>query len=387
MPRRTVLELAEYPFQFKGKSLRMNKAYSIQNYQSNTILTDDTFTYIDFFFSSHTKAMKYRDPALKARHGDASQYHYSFYWKQAMAFYNAAQTLPIESSPLASYYSMLNAVKALIAYREKYVDDFINDFSAHGLAEEKTMTGDSLEHIGVKRYDFGVFVHFGKMLEPDFATEWPKNTAWTLKKLLSNLAYLHRAFITTYTTPRRKIPEQFLPVAAGKAPVYRKANDGNLYLTVEVEKSHFSPSLVTIPSSALAAIAPEFVLEKNDGFILRSANGAKRNSDSISKELKELNTLLRKKFQYIKSERRLWYLRERIPASTNFINVSSMLIEMAAMHRFSEIVRYKPERLARLMSSNENWLIHEFLTLTLNQFIDEIAAEITGQDIMCTGVK
>ena len=60
---------------------------------------------------------------------------------------------------------------------------------------------------------------------------------------------------------------------------------------------------------------------------------------------------------------------------------------MAVMHRLSEIARYKPEQLGRLMESKENWLIHEFITLSLDQFIDELAAQITGQEIMCTGVK
>ena len=91
--------------------------------------------------------------------------------------------------------------------------------------------------------------------------------------------------------------------------------------------------------------------------------------------------------QYIKSSKRLWYLRRSNLGSSDIINANSMLIEMAAMHRFSEIVRYKPEQLARLMDSKENWLTHEFLSHALDQFIDEIAAEITGQDIMCTGVK
>lgn len=67
--------------------------------------------------------------------------------------------------------------------------------------------------------------------------------------------------------------------------------------------------------------------------------------------------------------------------------MNSMLIILATMHRFSEIVRYKPEQLARLLNSKKNWLIHEFLTMALDQFIDEIATEITGQDIMCTGTK
>lgn len=67
--------------------------------------------------------------------------------------------------------------------------------------------------------------------------------------------------------------------------------------------------------------------------------------------------------------------------------MNDMLITMAAMHRISEIVRYKPEQMGNIMKSKENWLIHEFLTLSLDQFIDEIAAEITGQEIMGVATK
>lgn len=273
--------------------------------------------------------MKYLNPALRVKYGDPNKYHFSFCWKQAMSFYLAAKALPIESSPLASYYSMLNAVKALIAYKKTYVDDFVVNFSSHGLLEDKHSIGEGLETIGVQRLDFGVFTEFGKILESNFGVIWPRRTAWTLKKMLYNLAFLHRAYVTTYTTPRgRRVPELFLPVKV-----------------------------------------------------------ARRNTDSISGELKALNTSLRKNFQYIKSSKRLWYLRCSNLGISDIINANSMLIEMAAMHRFSEIVRYKPEQLARLMNSKENWLTHEFLSHALDQFIDEIAAEITGQDIMCTGVK
>ena len=69
------------------------------------------------------------------------------------------------------------------------------------------------------------------------------------------------------------------------------------------------------------------------------------------------------------------------------INLSDLTINMAAMHRVSEIARYKPEQLNRLMKSKENWLLHEFIAQALDQFIDELAAEITKQDIMNAGQK
>lgn len=39
------------------------------------------------------------------------------------------------------------------------------------------------------------------------------------------------------------------------------------------------------------------------------------------------------------------------------------------------------------MNSRQNWLIKEFLDLGLQQFIDEISAEIAGANIMVTGYR
>lgn len=68
-------------------------------------------------------------------------------------------------------------------------------------------------------------------------------------------------------------------------------------------------------------------------------------------------------------------------------NINSMVLELAIVHRFSEIVRYKPEQMIELLNGKENWLIHEFLSLVLDQFMDEIACEITKQEIMPTRIK
>ena len=127
---------------------------------------------------------------------------------------------------------------------------------------------------------------------------------------------------------------------------------------------------------------------ENNNFALRSISGARRNAtDSLSAEFKTLNHNLRRNFQYVRSGKRLWYLKRTALPDSNVLNLNSMLIAMATMHRISEIVRYKPEQLAHLMDSKENWLIHEFISLALDQFIDEIAAEITGHDIMGTSTK
>jgi hypothetical protein len=210
----------------------------------------------------------------------------------------------------------------------------------------------------------------------------------TLKKLLYNLAFIHRAYITTYNTPRgARVPELFIPVKTAQAPCYYKGNDSNLYLKFEVDHSLFGVAPVSIPVVYVNSISSKFKISDDNNFVLQSVNGAKRNQDSLSSEFKNENDELRREFQYIRSSKKLWYLKRTALNHPEVMNLNSMLIIMAAMHRVSEIVRYKPEQMAHLLNSKENWLLHEFLTLALDQFIDELAAEITGQDIMCTGVK
>ena len=106
MPKRICLEIESVPYQYKGKKLTLKKCITHPDFQSSTVLTDDAFTYVQFFFQKNRKALKYKDPTSKIKYGDPNKYHYSFYWDQALIFYKAAKTLPIESMPLLSYYSM-----------------------------------------------------------------------------------------------------------------------------------------------------------------------------------------------------------------------------------------------------------------------------------------
>lgn len=393
MPKESELIVEKTPYQYKGKRLQISKCYNKPAFGSHTILTDDPFAYVEFYFSNKKKAMKYRDGSVsKAKYGKEQKFHYSFYWKQAKIFYNATKCLPLEATPLTAYYCMLNAVKAFLAYKSKYIEDFVKNFTQHGLGEERNMEEEKkLENICVRRQDKGIFVLFGKTLEPNFDEIWKSgdNNGISLKKLLYNLAFIHRAFITTYNQSRQnRMPELFLPVIAGQAPYYCKGNDNSLYLRVELDKNFFPASASTIWGRWQKCISDKFRIDEEENFHLLSVEGAKRNSnDSLNSKFKTFNDVLRKEFQYIRSDRRLWYLKSGSPTNHNIVNLNSMLITMAVMHRMSEIVRYKPEQMQHLLGSKESWLLHEFLTLALDQFIDELAAEITGEELMCTGIK
>ena len=58
----------------------------------------------------------------------------------------------MESVPLVSYYSMLNAVKAFLAFKCDYIEDFVEHFSRHGLFENTAISGNELStiHVDIK---------------------------------------------------------------------------------------------------------------------------------------------------------------------------------------------------------------------------------------------
>ena len=60
------------PLHINGRKLRMSKAYTKQENSRPTILTDDVFTFISFFYSSHTKSMRFIQPANKAKYSNGN---------------------------------------------------------------------------------------------------------------------------------------------------------------------------------------------------------------------------------------------------------------------------------------------------------------------------
>ena len=382
MPDTTAPKIDTNPHDHKGKPLRLTKAYTNQEFGRPTVLTDDPYTYVAFHFINHEKELRYNDQAIKKKYGDPNKYGYRFYWEQSAAFFQAAKHMPVESSPLASYYAILNAAKAYISFRSDFIDNFITHFNNHGLSEDRANIGESLHTIGVSRRERGVFPRFSSMLDGDFDAKWPLGMSRKVDELLYNLAFLHRAYHTTYPSPpNTTIPELFIPLESGKSPSFHPFTDLKHYLIVEPDRHYESHGSVSpdLPDS--------FEPYQADLSLIKSKAGAVTLADGVSEEMPSLTRKLRQEFQYIKSPVRLWYLKRTNLDDSRVLNINSMAIIFAVMHRFSEIVRYKPEQLRKLLGSKENWLIHEFLTLSLDQFVDEIAAEITGQDIMCTGRK
>ena len=389
MPKRNTIEYSDMPIQHKNQALRMKKPYTSQDYIKHTVLTDDIYTYVSFYFDVHKKAMKFVDQENKTKYGDPNQYKYSFYWNQSEIFYKSAKAIDVEASPVAAYYCMLNAAKAYVSYKSESADYFVNHFSNHGIYEDNSNSGNDLSTICIAHKEKGVFPLFASLLDEKFPVLWKSgnNNSISLKTLLYNMAFIHRAYMMTYSEKSRTIDELFVPLENGSTPSFYKANDGKVYLISKLDKKYFSYNATRIPSEYFKSFGEAYNEYSTKPFWLISSQGAAYSVGSVSKEIKELNSRYRKNYTYIKGNTRMWYLKRTCLNNNDVVNLSNMTLIMAAMHRISEIARYKPEQLRRLLQSKENWLLHEFITKALDQFLDELASEITQQDIMCTGVK
>lgn len=389
------------PYLFRGKHLGLYKTYQQPDFRSKTIFTDNVFPYVKLFLTRKDAKLKFASPNSESKFGPAGRFAPIFFWQQAEYYYNATLTSSLELKPLLSYYCMLNAAKAYLAQYTEKLDDAVNMFTSHGLKEDRSNTfkEKSLSNIQITRENKGVFVLFGTKLNKDFDAIWSSSTKFTLKELLYNMPFVHRSFCATYNKARgNKIEELFLPLILGESPSFHVVNS-RLVLAANLKSDIQQKLLTHIPTDFVCR--KEKISTGENIIQIRSISDSKKNVDSISQETKDLADKLRKQFVYISNPKKLWYLKRDIPQITSItsqnatsslsqsnnlhnIKLSTLTLNMAIMHRFSEIVRYQPQVLQSLLESEESWLIQEYINHALLQFVDEIACEITKRDIMGT---
>lgn len=363
------------PVEKDSVQLRLRKAYNNPNISKHTVLTDDAFTYVDFYFKTNKKRLN-----LDCNNANV---HYVTYWHQAQNFYTAAKVLPVESSPLPMYYCMLNAAKAYCLYYAADPKDIVRDLHQHGICEgnsnhfeENSRKRKSLKEIFVSRKSYGVFSAFSKLLDQKFEKNWEQSEVFSLSQLLGSLAFVHSAYSSTYNITREQ--ESFIPLAARESPVFYFCSDGKIHLVVPLQKSYFSKNSVKLPQKIVDSLPDKLAVSDFDPFCLISTETI------LKKEIKKKHSEYRALFSEITADMPIWYLNKTNNSLNNINDLSKIL---AVTHRLSEIVRYKPEQMEELLNGKENWLLHEFILLALDQFIDKISCEITKQEIMPTRKK
>jgi hypothetical protein len=338
------------PVTIGPRIVRPHKAVHGAQFEMRTVLTTDPFNYVDLWLRRQHKS-------------DAL-----FYWRQARAFYHAAQGLPVEASPLVLYYCFMNAAKALLSAKGVIFDEH------HGVRAHRMRAPNGkvvLRNEGIRLLSRGIASALSSYLG-----ETTTVATHSLEDILYNIVCVHRTYCLSYPHKR----ELFLPLR--EVDFVRESTTGEVHLRAlavsDIDWGKFRRALPgsfqPLPNNGNGVISAAYV---------RWAT----NADPTQAELQDLRTLhgdLRSSLHYINANQTLWYLKT---AGTGQIHRMPMTLTLVAMHRLSEICRYRPSDLLSLLNGQKNWLLTEFLLMASSQYLDEIACEMTQHQIMIPNVR
>jgi hypothetical protein len=329
------------------KNLSLHKAKVDPSFNEKTVLVTDTWDYVDLW--------------LKRNHKPEAQ----FFWQQARHFYHATYELPKISSPLTAYYCFLNATKALLMAKGIYFTD------RHGVSGETIDSKISLSNENVTIKAAGILPELCK-----YVGETANNDTYTLRQILYNLPYIHRAYDLTYKSSAE------LFVALNDPKIVKSMTTKEAWFCAELDGKDANNTVIKKLPNAF-----ERDTSDNEKYIIRRKKRFNWNYRDKAKSLadyKKYHLNIRKHLYYIYGPQRLWYLK--IPAApAEMIDRSSLTLTFAAMHKLSELSRYQPDVLARHFNSSHNWLLSEFIATAPIQFIDELSSELTGLEFMIPG--
>lgn len=334
-----------------GKPVSPRKAFDAPEFESPTVLVRDPFDYVELWLARH----EFKDAVL--------------FWQQAKDFHRAAREMPRESRAVAAYYSALNAAKALLTAKAiSYTDQ-------HGLAGESQGNKTSLANEICTVKGSGVFValasYYGASLVGKKAS---------LKDLLYNIPFVHRAYTITF----RGSENLFVPI---ENPHFVRQNGGSeAWFCAAIGDNRYCNERFMKRQRGWEQDKSELAC-----FMIRSRHRFCWKVKGVSKKdrlehLTKNHRYIRRDIKYIQGTSRLWYFKRNDKAS-GILHWPTPALVFATMHRLSELTRYDPKRLRRHFACQHNWLLNEFMNLATDNYIDQIACDITGQEFMVPGYR
>lgn len=328
----------------------MHKAINHPDFASESVLTRDPWSFVELWLKRQNKS-----EALS-------------FWSQALRFHEAAKYIDVEASPLSLYYSFLNATKALLVVRG----------ATH--AENHGVTGDRPAKAKASLANEAITFKSGGIL-PALCTYLGESTVthtaekYNLKDLLWNVPFVHRAFLHTF----RSAPELFIPLESACYVKHPDPKARECWFQAEVSPRYADGRMLrNIPHSF------EWFTEDGRTYIRRKKRfnwwrGKAPQAEKLlaQKRLGTYHSKTRRIIVPISGNRDLWYIKRNL-SSNPPSERHGLTIIFAAMHRLSELARYDPNGLERHLYGTSNWLITEFMTNSADQFIDQMASEITG---------
>lgn len=344
-----------------NNELTIRKTSVDPNFTSKAVLTDSTWHYVEMYL----KRRKY-DEALN-------------YWNQSKNFFIATETLDILSKPLTTYYCFLNATKALLTCKSIPFD------TKHGVSgKRRDSKRNNLNNEIIFIHPSGVLSGLCNYLgQPVQANINQKREEYSLKDILYNLEFIHRAYTMTYTNQS----ELFIPVEEPRFVYEKSLKKG--WIETKLEPQYSNKGTL----SKLKGFEMDPYYENSNGYVIRIKKRFKWNvlrnkpDDMSDAALRSYYKKNRRRFRYIYSANKLWYIKRNDLNNSHLIDRDSLILMFGAMHRLSEMSRYDPNTLDKHLSGKAGWLISEFTTKSIYQFIDMISSEITGDDFRVTGFR
>lgn len=340
------------PVKHNSKGVRLHKAIISPDFNDKTVLVRNHWDYVEMWLQKERQI-----EALK-------------YWKQAESFYHASLTIPETASPLTIYYCFLNATKALLTVKKKA---FAEQHGATGKIQPGNINLQN-EIITFHRNGIlsGLCSYFGENCNAE---------QYSLKDLLYNLPFIHRCFNLTFPSG---YPEIYIPIVNPHFVI--KDNTKYAWLCAELsdnyKNQHTLNKIIPLGFERDLGVPDRFIIRKKKRFDwFRSGN--KRSTNTI--RLTNYHSKLRKNIQYIFGANTLWYIKRN--SQPHCIDRHPLTIMFAAMHRLSELARYQPTILHRHFELKQNWLLSEFIKGSIMEFTDQIACEITNQNLMQPSVR
>lgn len=338
-----------------GREAQPHKCVRNPNFTSRTVLTKSPWQFAELWLRQHGKK-----EAL-------------FFWGQASEFAKASVGLPTQSAPLLHYYAFMNAAKALLSAKGVTFKPY-HGVKAHNMNGASSKI--SIVNEGVRILNDGILPSLSR-----YFGEQEASTTHSLQDLLFNLPHVHRTYCLTYPNQT----EMFIPIMKPRF-VYDPA--------VNVVKLHAQISKNFRSHHVIRRILPKFIVDatadaRSYEVVSAASRPFSRPLKPTSEDLAALNSLqeeLRRDIFYINGSETLWYLRSTV-AGAKTLSRMPVSMTLAAMHRLSELCRYKPVELSSFLGGQKNWLISEFIQQSPDQFIDEIASEMTGHRIMAPNVR
>ena len=340
--------------QINGRDVLPHKATVSPNLGARTVLTNSHWEYVSLLLRRGKKT-------------DAL-----FYWEQAHTFYEAAQGMPVESAPLLLYYSFMNATKALLSAKGVVFDEHhgIRAHNSRGPASKIALSNE-----GVRIMNRGIAPALSQYLG-----ELETSNTHSLEELFFNLPCIHRTFCLTYKNQK----DMFIPLT--NCSIKFDSATSTAYFSAQLSKDFTG-------STHIRRLPPSLVSDPavNDGQAIRSVATAALPSAVVGTDAElaavaNLLRTLRPDINYLNGSQTLWYAKGVVPGPAR-LERSPLTSTLVAMHRLSEICRYRPLELASFLTGHKNWLLNEFVRMSPSQFLDELAAELTGQQFMMPNVR